>query len=170
MNINKLSTLSNFYNELNDLVSYYKQNFENNDNNMEFIYNNFNNNILLSEEIGLNIKKQTGGNHKVKRVILHYANWCGHCNQFKPEWEKIKNYCNNNNNILSYYEVDHTNGNPIISPPIIDDNDNNNNINIPFDIDGFPTIYLYNNNEYKIYNGQRNMNSILDSLKIIIKN
>jgi thioredoxin-like negative regulator of GroEL len=24
-------------------------------------------------------------------VILNYANWCGHCKQFKPEWEAYKN-------------------------------------------------------------------------------
>lgn len=23
-------------------------------------------------------------------VTLFYANWCGYCNQFKPEWKKIK--------------------------------------------------------------------------------
>lgn len=22
-------------------------------------------------------------------VTLYYADWCGHCNTFKPEWEKI---------------------------------------------------------------------------------
>ena len=24
------------------------------------------------------------------KVELYYANWCGHCNRFKPEWEKVK--------------------------------------------------------------------------------
>lgn len=25
---------------------------------------------------------------------LFYANWCGHCNRFKPEWEKFKDKVN----------------------------------------------------------------------------
>ena len=24
------------------------------------------------------------------KVILYYAEWCGHCQRFKPEWAKLK--------------------------------------------------------------------------------
>jgi thiol-disulfide isomerase/thioredoxin len=30
------------------------------------------------------------GGGKSKTITLYYANWCGHCRNFKPEWEKIK--------------------------------------------------------------------------------
>jgi hypothetical protein len=30
------------------------------------------------------------GGGKSKTITLYYANWCGHCRNFKPEWEKVK--------------------------------------------------------------------------------
>ena len=30
------------------------------------------------------------GGGKMKTITLYYATWCGHCRNFKPEWEKLK--------------------------------------------------------------------------------
>ena len=27
----------------------------------------------------------------MKKVILYYADWCGHCTHFKPVWKALKN-------------------------------------------------------------------------------
>lgn len=37
-------------------------------------------------------------------LTLYYANWCGHCVSFKPEWEKLKNYISQAQN--SYNGID----------------------------------------------------------------
>ena len=28
-------------------------------------------------------------------VTLYYADWCGHCNDFKPEWKKLNENISN---------------------------------------------------------------------------
>lgn len=33
----------------------------------------------------------------VKKVYFIYADWCGHCTRFKPEWEKFKEASAQNN-------------------------------------------------------------------------
>ena len=46
------------------------------------------------------LKKQTRSKNKPskKKIIIGkiYADWCGHCNMLKPEWEKMKNMIKHN--------------------------------------------------------------------------
>jgi thioredoxin-related protein len=46
---------------------------------------------------------------KTEKAILtfYYADWCGHCQKFKPEWEKLKNYLKTSdlNNSLILEEI-----------------------------------------------------------------
>ena len=84
-----------------------------------------------------------------KKVILFYADWCGHCKTFKPIWEKLKGELKNNNNIeFEEYESD------------------NKEIMNKFNINGYPTIKVIENNISSDYNGMRDMDSILTFLNI----
>ncbi len=88
-----------------------------------------------------------------KAIILHFANWCGYCKQFKPTWENIKKYCKENGYL--YYEIDHTdNDNPIISPKPV--------FNISLIENSFPTLYLYNDGKLTKYEGEREYNDIIN--------
>lgn len=39
-----------------------------------------------------------------KEIILYYADWCGHCNTFKPVWEQLKKKCVSKGIITKEYE------------------------------------------------------------------
>lgn len=83
-----------------------------------------------------------------KKVILFYANWCGHCQTFKPIWENLKVHLDNNG--IEHEEYESSN------QKIMDD----------FDIQGFPTIKVIQNNVATDYNGQRNPDAILNYLGV----
>jgi thioredoxin-related protein len=101
-------------------------------------------------------KNENINQEKNKAIILHFANWCGYCKQFKPVWENIKKYCQENKYL--YYEIDHSDdNNTTINPqPIFD---------IPLIENSFPTLYLYDNEQFLKYEGKRDYNDIINLLK-----
>ena len=76
-------------------------------------------------------------------VTLYYAEWCGHCQRFKPEWEKLKTMLKAKNIPVAEYEADNKGG--------------KNPGKIPQDIRGDPTIVV--NGE--VYNGERTAQAIM---------
>ena len=62
-------------------------------------------------------------------MVLYYAEWCGHCQTMKPEWNKVVNKMKNNNN-LNIAEIESNHIDNLINKPTIE---------------GFPTIKMYNN-------------------------
>jgi thioredoxin-like negative regulator of GroEL len=92
---------------------------------------------------------------KVPCITLFYADWCGHCQQFKPEWRKFEK--------------------------LIRDSDVNNEILIATvgekerksvdgdsDVLGYPTVfYLMNGKKQKEYTGPRSSDGLLEFLKSI---
>ena len=121
---------------------------------MSYMYEDNNNN--KNKNKNNNYEKFDNNNNKNKKIIiLHYATWCGYCNKLKPIWDEIKKYCKDNE--YTYYEVNHS----------VSDNINvfpTNDINIPLEIYSFPTIQIYNNNTFTIYEGERNYNNIIKAL------
>ena len=85
-------------------------------------------------------------------LVWYYADWCGHCVNMKPEWEKLEKSCESNNN-LNIAKVNSNNMSEI-------------NSNMNQNIQGYPTIRLFNNSNLKEeYNGERSFESLLNFLK-----
>lgn len=79
------------------------------------------------------------------KVVLYYAEWCGYCQSFKPEWEKLKTEMGNNI-VFEEYEAD-------------TDPDK-----IPQDISGYPTIRITKDGKEENYKGKRTAKDIQDYL------
>jgi thiol-disulfide isomerase/thioredoxin len=81
-----------------------------------------------------NVKKRKTRNvKKMKDNTLHYfsADWCGYCQMFNPQWDKIKEGYKNNKNI-------------ILKKTVIDDN--NQHLLQMYPIQGFPSLILVKSN------------------------
>ena len=76
---------------------------------------------------GSNRKKKLGGNSASKPLVikLFWVDWCGHCNKFKPVWNKLKR---ENTEDVNYVDVNCEKEKELA---------NNEGIQ------GFPTIRLY---------------------------
>jgi len=62
-------------------------------------------------------------------IKLFYADWCGHCKNFKPIWNELKNKYSNN---ITFIEIDCSTESPQIEY-----------------VKGYPTVSVYKNyNEY----------------------
>lgn len=73
-------------------------------------------------------------------LVLYYANWCGHCQHMKPEWEKTVNNLKNNKN-LNIAEVE---------------SESMQHMNPKVEIMGFPSLKMYNNGKQQAeFEGQR---------------
>jgi thiol-disulfide isomerase/thioredoxin len=66
-------------------------------------------------------------------IVLYYANWCGHCQSMKPEWDKFKKICKTNPK-YSHLQVADVESEHI------------GNTNAVNEVHGFPTIKYYNKN------------------------
>jgi len=85
-----------------------------------------------------------------KKVLLFYADWCGHCVQFKPKWEKLKEYFKEHDIKVEEYEHKSL----------------DKNIMDKYSIKAFPTIKVENeNNEIIEYTGEREIEPIINFLK-----
>ncbi len=85
-------------------------------------------------------------------IYLYYANWCGHCVQFKPEWEKIKaeiDKAKKEGKMITYEEYE---------------DGANKDVMEREGIGGYPTIRIKKNGEMKEYTGPRNAKVILEIL------
>lgn len=100
------------------------------------------------------IKNKTSQNNHIVNVTLFHANWCKHCVDFKPMWDKIVHDASHLIKLNSYEESQ------------IDKLDTKTKTINGGAIDGFPTIKInVMNNEYN-YVGKRSDENIY---KFIIK-
>ena len=76
-----------------------------------------------------NIKEFEKNRTSGPMVIWYYADWCGHCTDFEPEWEKYKHLCNKKLNINTAK----------VNNDIID------KLSYNPEISSFPTIEFHNN-------------------------
>lgn len=89
------------------------------------------------------------------KIILFHADWCGYCQQFKPEWNSCKQYVSKSKHIktIEYSDVD----------------------TIPRELEqirenGYPTILLVHKDKQTIYNGNRKANDIFKFVYEWLKN
>lgn len=78
------------------------------------------------------------------KVKLYYAEWCGHCKNFKPTWDALKPMFKENN--IEYAEFS--------------DEQNEQEI-ADAGVEGFPTIRIEKDNMEYDYSGGRDVNSII---------
>ena len=108
--------------------------------------------VLSNNKAVLSNNKAVLSNNNNKAVLsndkpdlyLFKASWCGHCNHFLPEWEKLSN----NNKLkekVNFITIDAD-----INPQEI----------TKFNIEGFPTIIYKNKNKQIEYNGKRTTSEI----------
>lgn len=83
------------------------------------------------------------------KVSLYYANWCGHCNTFKPEWEALKN-------TLDQLNIEHDE---------FEESQNKKEV-AEASIKGFPTIRISKDNSVYEYRGPRTAPDILYELGV----
>lgn len=86
----------------------------------------------------------------MSKITLYYAEWCGHCQTFKPVWKNLKKDLDKNN--IEYKEYEHSKNSNEIS-----------NANIQ----GFPTIRITRNNKTYDYEGPRTKKDILKEFGIL---
>ena len=98
----------------------------------------------------------TQDKHKVKGVItigLIYANWCGHCQSLKPEWQKMKYNVmktpSYKRGIYRFSEIEHDKAPTEIEK--INSGLNGNKLSA----NGYPTIFKVNRGKLKYYQGNR---------------
>ncbi len=81
------------------------------------------------------------------KITLYYANWCGHCQRFKPVWEELKKELKALNVESAEYE----------------DGQNKKEIE-KAGVNGFPTIRITKNGNTYEYQGPRTVDALIKEL------
>ena len=89
------------------------------------------------------INTQMGGQPKKDKLYFFKANWCGHCNNFKPIWSQLEN--SNLKNKVEFITLD---------------SEVNKNEMKKYNISGYPTIILKKEDKHIEYEGERSINAI----------
>jgi thiol-disulfide isomerase/thioredoxin len=97
-------------------------------------------------------QRQQGGNHNKVIVVKLWADWCGHCKTFEPEWKKLVNHYSKNPNVIFEHLEEKgmkKGGMAMLKHKY------NNRIEEP---EGFPTFYIFRSSDTKKqepYEGER---------------
>ena len=82
------------------------------------------------------------------KLYFFYADWCGYCKKFKPEWAKLKAEPNLG---VQLEEVDCSNEAPALAKE--------------YDVKGFPTLILVNGSNKVTYSGERTADALVSFIK-----
>jgi protein disulfide-isomerase-like protein len=83
-----------------------------------------------------------------KKVVLFYADWCGHCTNFKPTWDKASKQINKEEKRM-------------IKVNCGENTKKDKQIMKKYEVDGYPTIIIFEDGKPKKYNGERNVEDLL---------
>ena len=89
---------------------------------------------------------------KVPSIVLFYADWCGHCNTFKPEWDKFERLAKQQHQANDFMIAR-------VNDKFI------NQIEGHSKVDGYPTVYhLINGKHNKSFSNTRDLKGLLEFL------
>ena len=97
-------------------------------------------------------KKPENGKAK---LVMYYADWCGHCKRAKPEMEKLEEKLKEQNNKVNGKEVE----------VVYVDGDQEEELLKKEDVQGFPTIRLYRLSDMIEYQGERAADALMGFLE-----
>jgi thiol-disulfide isomerase/thioredoxin len=110
----------------------------------------------------VNKKKATRSNqHKVDPATLGlvYAEWCGHCQQLKPEWASMKEEIDADVELKPRIEIiEIESEDPSLKQKM--EHLNQGVVGEPLSVEGYPTIFMKKNNAIHRYQGNRDAQSI----------
>lgn len=89
-----------------------------------------------------------------KKLVLFYADWCGHCKNLKPTWDETAKEINSDRKKPKMLKVN-----------CGDDNDESKKLMKKYDINGYPTIILFVNGRPTPYDGERTQEGFIEALK-----
>lgn len=87
---------------------------------------------------------------ELPKLIFFGADWCGHCQNFYPTWDKMSSN-NEHKKKVKFLKVNCTDN----------DDENVQNAMKKYNVKGFPTIIVYRNNKSEEYSGPREEDSIM---------
>ena len=96
--------------------------------------------IFLITRCNTNVIEQE--NYSNDNIVLYYADWCGHCKQFMPEWENAANQLGSK---IRFTKIN-----------CVNDKKRCENESIK----GFPTVILYRNGKKMEFNGERTVDGL----------
>jgi thiol-disulfide isomerase/thioredoxin len=115
-------------------------------------------------------KKHTNKRHSAKPVVigLIYADWCGHCQALKPEWDMFKKNLNMDKKLASkcgIFEVEDGDTLKDIKIKNISKKVKGGEVHV----DGFPTLFKIVGGNIEYYSGERNSSALLEWAKSSIQ-
>ena len=115
--------------------------------------------------------KHTRKRHSAKPTIigLIYANWCGHCQALKPEWDMFKRNLKMDKKLANkcgIFEVEDGDAMKDTKIKKISKKVKGGELQV----NGFPTLFKISGGNIEYYNGERNATSLLDWAKLSNQN
>ncbi|KNB46817.1 thioredoxin [Blastocystis sp. subtype 4] len=98
--------------------------------------------IQLNDDNFETLTQSTTGSTTGRWFVKFYAPWCGHCKKLAPIWEDLADDLKGEINVA---EVDAT-ANPVLSKL--------------YEIEGFPTLYFFENGKYIAFEGTRDLETL----------
>ena len=87
-----------------------------------------------------------------KKLVLFYADWCGHCKKLKPEWDETSDKMNVNEKKMLKINCSKQ------------DDEQVNDLMSEYKVKGYPTIILFNNGKPTHYEGERTAEAFKEAL------
>ncbi len=87
------------------------------------------------------------------KLVLFYADWCGHCKQFKPVWEETASEINKGGKKI------------MISVNVGGKDNESSKLSEKYGVDGFPTVIIFSNgSKSSSYDGPRTKEGLIAAL------